>query len=179
MDFSVIRPRLPPKRPEPPTPKPSAASEDKPSPPPHEKPLPPNPPALMAIPHMGPYMEEIDRVSRMQHLRNIEYTNARTWRMNFGHHHNDFYDNSDSNYGCHQNYHSGGGYNGGYTHHMFPVRPQPLAEQYNHYSLPGPPQRLALPPPDHNYGPPGPSYYPAPHHGGYFSDEHPNGCMIM
>ncbi|KZV39078.1 hypothetical protein F511_30451 [Dorcoceras hygrometricum] len=182
MDFSVIRPKPPPKRPEPPAPKPPAAPEDKPPQPQYEKPLPPHPRPTMAMPpHMGPYMEEFDRISRIQHLRNIEYTNARTWRMNFGHHPNDYYDNTYSNYGSHQNCHPGGSYmDGGYgTRHMFPARPPPLSDHHPH-CLTGPPPRLALPPPEYNYFPLGPSYYPAPHYGGgYFSDENPNGCMIM
>lgn len=194
MDFSVIRPKPPAKKPEALPPKPPS-SEPKPSPPPAPPsgggpPPPPRPHGRAPPPQyppLGPYVEELDRISRMQRLRSIEYTNARTWRVNFGDQNpnDNYYDNY--NYGNYEysnhpiRVHSYD-HHGPHDNHQMLTGPPRLAlpqPEYHHQALLGP--RLALPPPDYNQGPPPPGgyYYPPPHHGGYFSDENPNGCMIM
>ncbi|PIN26186.1 hypothetical protein CDL12_01065 [Handroanthus impetiginosus] len=194
MDYSVIRPKPPAKKPTGPPPKPPSSA-----PPPSQPPPPPAPPQKPPPPHIPvrPYMEELDRVSRLQRLRSVEYTNARTWRMNFGEYPNDYYDHY-GNYEYNYNRHPVGVHNYDHHgplprlglpppdyHHALPGPPPRLAlpQPDSHHVLPGPSPRLALPPPDYHHGPPGPPpalyYYPPPYHGGFFSDENPNGCMIM
>ncbi|KAK4440490.1 hypothetical protein Salat_0383900 [Sesamum alatum] len=203
MDFSVIRPKPPAKKPDGPPP----AGAPPPQPPPPGK-APPQ-----AQNQLAPYMEDLNYASRMQRMRSMEYTNARTWRMHFGDYPNDHYDH----YGNYEYSHHPVGAPGlhSYDYHLqgLPPRP-PLPPPNRHQSnLPGPPPpehhrgpppRIGLPPPKYHRGPPLPPppeyhrgpplppppeyhrgpppatyYYPPPYHGGLFSDENPNGCMIM
>ncbi|KAL2488256.1 extensin-like [Forsythia ovata] len=165
MDFSMIRPKPPAVKLDPPPREEVPHSSD---PPPAEPEAPPPPPPHyqeMAYPYgngprMGTYMEELDRASHMHRLRNIEYTNARTWRVNFGGYSDDYYHDN------HYTYDPSGGHQPSrymvappHSHeHMLPPPPTRLGlPPPDHYhGLPGPPPRLGLPPPDHYHGLPGP-----------------------
>ncbi|KAL8546972.1 hypothetical protein ACS0TY_006619 [Phlomoides rotata] len=181
MDFSVIRrkKKTPPPPPEPQAPPPDPNPPAQP-PPPGENLPPPHHPYL-------PYMEELDRAARFHYLRSVEYSNARSWRFNFGDQYPEqHYNRFDYSHTPIVGY-RGRNYDYDYPnqhapprialpppdyHHCLPVPPP----DYGHY-LPGPPPRLGLPPP----GPPQPhsSYFPPPRYVNYFSDENPNGCGIM
>ncbi|KAL2239222.1 extensin-like [Sesamum indicum] len=175
MDFSVIRPKPPAKKPiDGPPPKPPSAA-----PPPGGVQTPQPPPGKAPPQNLGPYMEDLDHISGIQRMRSIEYTNARTWRMHLGDYPKDYYDH----YGNYEHGHHPVGFHY-YDHHHMPLPPRRqralLPPDHRHSTLPGPPLRLGLPPPEYHCGPPPATYYyPPPQHGGLFSDENPNGCMIM
>lgn len=177
MDFNVIRPKPPQRKPDPPPP----------PPPPVEQPPPPPPEQYgVAAPPYGPFTPYMDELQRMERLKSVEYSNSRCWKMNF-----DEYPNQQQ-FGSSEYHHypivrSRGAHNYNHGHHPPPHDhlhgPGPrlgLPPVDQHY---GPPTGFGPPPPDHHYGPPPNLQYghPAapPHHGGLFSDENPNGCMIM
>ncbi|CAI9776609.1 unnamed protein product [Fraxinus pennsylvanica] len=182
MDFSMIRPKPPAMKPPPPLPKEKPPSSNPPPAAPKEPPPPPPPPHQEMTyprgygpPRMGPYMEELDRSSRVHGLRSVEYTNARTWRANFGGYNDDYYDNPYK-YGPSGHQPSRYMLAPPHSHDYMSPLPSPrlgvpppdhyhglpgpplrvLPPSDHHHSLPGPPRRLGLPPPYHHHALPGP-----------------------
>ncbi|GFZ01597.1 hypothetical protein Acr_15g0002060 [Actinidia rufa] len=127
--------------------------------------------------NMGVPMAYIDQVSQVRRVKNVELSHSRTFRMNF----------RDDPYEC---FHHHG--------HGLPPPPSPPCR----YKPQAPPPRSCMhgpsprpppgPPPasrsppepsqcsaELSYGPSPPGYYSPPYYGGYFSDENPNGCILM
>ncbi|KAL3633311.1 hypothetical protein CASFOL_022838 [Castilleja foliolosa] len=149
MDFSVIRPKPPVKKPsaQPPAPAAPPPQPPKPAPPP-DPPKPAGPPPLPpppfgVVPPPGPYTEDhLDQAYRMYNPISVEYKNARTWTMN--------YDNYSDNYGDYY-----------YSHHPVRIKRPTNNNDHPRMMMGGPlPRHQALPPPGgyHYSGLPPPEY---------------------
>ncbi|OIT20206.1 hypothetical protein A4A49_38686 [Nicotiana attenuata] len=115
---------------------------------PYHRQMPPPPQRQM---RGGYYWDDLERLSRMRRLRNIEMEQSRTYRINFRDYADDYYYN----------------YN------------DPRAPPPNGYPPPPPMPPSQPPPPE--YGQPGPQPPPPPmsYPPSYFSDDNPQGCAIM
>ncbi|KAG6406213.1 hypothetical protein SASPL_133812 [Salvia splendens] len=140
MVFSALRPR-------------PSKKNASPAPPPVEKPPPAEKPAPVQNPPQGggggggppppppygpfsPYMAELQR---MEGLRSVEYSNSRSWRLNF--------DDSPNP----QQY-------GSSEYHHYPVGDLNRRRQYRQNRMPPPPQSYGPPPPNLEY------YHDSPRH---------------
>ncbi|KAI5662812.1 hypothetical protein M9H77_22135 [Catharanthus roseus] len=166
MDFSVFKPKK--KKPEPEAPAPIVPAAS-PKPPSTATPKPRRreaPPPQGPRPHMpggdrGAYAEELDRMSRIPGMRNVEVTTSRTFRWNLR-------DPVD-------------GRNYEHMPRALPTRPpQQLLGPPPEYQY-GPSGSLAAQShPHYNYGYGGaPAGYGYNNNGGYYGDEYPPDCSVM